>query len=141
MEFTTFLNILGASIGFMSAGFFAVGATTLTAKDIYSTVVMRHTINDHWYKAVSSQRAEYMAGSALLLFAFLVQLASNVVPKDVSPTFLASSTCAWLTLGLFCLVLLLAALLFRRSVSASCSTKVHDMWKQEVASHEQRNPK
>ncbi|MFI5446433.1 hypothetical protein [Polaromonas sp. UC242_47] len=139
MEATTFLNILGASVGFISAAFFALGSVTLTAKDIYSTVVVRHTINEHWYKAVSNQRAEYLAGSALLFLAFLIQLIANLVPKGASYSFLNSPVCAWLSLGLLVLLLLMAAILFRRLAAASCSRKVRDMWEQKIASYGQKN--
>jgi hypothetical protein len=141
MELATFLSILGASLGFISAAFFAFGAATLSAKDIYSTVVVRHTINEHWYEAVSKQRAEYMVGSALLLLAFLVQLASSLVPKDASAPFLTSSTCAWISLAILVLVLLTAALLFRYTAAASCSSKVREIWELEIASHEKQNAK
>ena len=139
MELATFLNILGASVGFVSAAFFAFGSATLSVKDIYTTVVVRHTINEHWYKAVSKQRAEYMAGAALLISSFLIQLAANVVPKHAPPIFPSSSNCAWLLLVSLVVALLIAALLFRHFAAESCSRKVREMWEQELAAYEKRN--
>ena len=127
MLLVTFLNILGASVGFISAAFFAFGAATMSPKDIYSTVVTRYDINQHWYESASKQRAEYMIGAALLFLAFILQLTANLVPKDVSPSFLMPLACAWSLCGTLVILLLLIALLFRHTVAESCIRKVREM--------------
>ncbi len=138
MELATFLSILGTSIGFVSAIFFAIGSISLSPSDIYSTVVARHTINHHLYESISKQRAEYVAGSVLLLLAFCAQMASSLVPKDTSPAFLQSPTCAWLMFGLVITALLLAAILFRHIAARACAKQVRTLWDQKVAATETR---
>lgn len=77
-----------------------------------------------------------MAGSALLFLTFLLQLAANLVPKDLSPSFLKSSVCMWLLYGSLVLVLLLAALLSRRLIAKSCSRQIREIWDQKIASQQ-----
>lgn len=135
----TFLNILGASVGFTSAAFFAVGAATMGPNDIYSTVVVRHDINRHWFESASKQRAEYIVGATLLVLAFILQLAANFVPAQLSPSPLQSSSCAAYICGSMVALILLVSLLVRRSLSNSCSQQVRDMWEQEITARQQQS--
>lgn len=132
------MNIIGASIGFIAAIFFAVGAATMSPKDVYNTVVMRRDINQHWYESVSNQRAEYIVGSTLLFLAYIFQLASNFIPTEWSPYLLQSFACAVSLCCAAVTLLLIVALLARHAIAKSCGKQVRELWEQEIAASQQR---
>lgn len=134
MKCITFLNILAASIGFISAAFFAVGAATMSPTDIYNTVVQRHSINQHRYESACTQRAEYLVGAALLILSFTLNIIANLLPADLSLPLLQPATCAAYMRGsvVVLVLLLLGALLVRLALAKACSRQVREMWEQET---------
>ena len=117
MLLSTFLSILGASIGAMSAMFFAVGALFSSAKDIYEITSMRWDVNQHWADSIAAQRADYIVGAILLLLSFVSQLAANLVPADAAPLLFQPLGCAIAEI-VAALVAVLACSLFLRNANA-----------------------
>ena len=79
MPLSTFLNIFGASIGFLSALFFALGTLRLRTKDIVGIAGTYWDFNQHLADSIASQRAEYIAGALLLLASFSLQFVGKGV--------------------------------------------------------------
>ena len=106
MLLPTFLNILGASLGFLSALFFALGTLRLRTKDIVGIAGTYWEFNQNLADSIASQRAEYIAGALLLLASFALQVAANLVPSTLLPFgfalciigigFLSIAVLAWL---------------------------------------------
>ena len=90
MPLSTFLNILAACAGFLSALFFALGTLHLKTKDIVGIAGTYWGFNKHLADSIASQRAEYIFGALLLVLSFSLQLAANLVPSTLQPSLLQS---------------------------------------------------
>ena len=102
MPLSTFLNLLGAGAGTLSAAFFALGTLQLNEKSILEIAGTYWDFNKHLAASISAQRAEYIIGAGLLLLTFILQIAANLTPPEIQPEALRSQTVAIsLAAGLF----------------------------------------
>ena len=124
MLLSTFLNILGACIGFISALFFAFGALMMTAEKINIIAATYWDANRHWGDSIAEQRADYIAGALLLLLSFLLQLLANLVPSGAQPSLLQPFGCAIAEIVAVAAFLLVCSSLLRGSLSKSTISKV-----------------
>jgi hypothetical protein len=111
MSLATFLSALAACAGFFAACFYAAGAALLTPGKILEVASTHWDANPAWADSLAAQRADYVAGSLLLVVSFALQIAA------VFTTSTRTVACGvgWL-LGAS-LVLLLAAVTLRVSVA------------------------
>ena len=121
MLFSTFLNILGSGVGFLSAVFFAVGTLRLRTKDIVGIAGTYWDFNQHLADSIASQRAEYIAGALLLLVSFALQVAANLVPSTLQPSQLQPFGFALCAIGLAFLII--AVLVWLLCCSLAARTK------------------
>lgn len=122
MLMSTFLSVLGLSVGAMSALFFAAGALFVSTKDLYEITSGEWSVERHvWGDSIADQRANYIVGALLLLLSFGLQLAATLVPSCDSPSPVQplGYTLAEIVVGL---VLVLGCSLFFRHAHAR-STK------------------
>lgn len=91
----TFLNIVAACVGFVSALFFAIGTILMTEKDINKVA------SSGWggfsrgmADSITAQRADYTAGALLLVLSFSLQIVANLVPPALQPELLKPLGCA-----------------------------------------------
>ena len=132
MTLSTFLNILGACIGFMSAVFFSVGATIMTPKLIYKISATYWDFNQHWGDSIADQRADYIAGGLLLLLSFSVQLSANLIPSTLSPSLLQPFGCAIAEIVASISLLLVCSFLLRNAIAKSTKRQVHQIQKEAL---------
>lgn len=85
----TFLSIVAACVGFVSALFFAKGTILMTEKDINKVA------SSGWggfsrgmADSITAQRADYTAGALLLVLSFSLQIVANLVPPALQPELL-----------------------------------------------------
>jgi uncharacterized membrane protein len=128
MLLSTFLNILGASIGAMSAMFFAVGALFLSKKNIYEITSMKWDVHQEWADSIADQRADYIVGALLLVLSFLSQIAANLAPPTSAPSLLQPFGYAIAEIVAVVAVLLVCSLLFRR-VNANATKEALRKWR------------
>ena len=94
------LTIMAASVGFVSAIFFAFGSISTGPEEICLQATPYWDFSEPVARALSAQRAQNIVGSIFLVIAFLLQIAAVVVPPSVSsplPQWLRN----WLALVLF----------------------------------------
>lgn len=137
MLLTTFLNVLGACIGFMSALFFAFGALVMTAEKINIIAATYWDANQHWGDSIAEQRADYIAGALLLLVSFALQLSANLVPSSIAPSLLQPVGCASAEIVAVIAFLLVLAVLLRNFVARRTKEKVHRLIAADLAAQEQ----
>jgi len=138
MTLSTFLNILGACIGFMSAVFFSVGATMMTPKLICKISATCWDANQHWGDSIADQRADYIAGGLLLLLSFALQLSANLVPSTLSPSLLQPFGCAIAEIVAAISFILVCSVLIRNAIAKSTKRQVRQMQKKELEAEEQK---
>ena len=136
MTFTTFLNILGASVGFMSAVFFSIGAMTMTPEKIFKVAATYWDANQHWGDSIADQRADYIAGALLLLLAFSAQLSANLIPSASEPSLLQPFGCAIAEIVAALALLLVCSVLLRNAISKSTRQRVRQLQTEELAAQE-----
>ena len=136
MTFTTFLNILGASVGFMSAVFFSIGAMTITPEKIFKVAATYWDANQHWGDSIADQRADYIAGALLLLLAFSAQLSANLIPSASEPSLLQPFGCAIAEIVAALALLLVCSVLLRNAISKSTRQRVRQLQTEELAAQE-----
>ena len=136
MLLSTFLNILGACIGFMSASFFAFGALVMSAEKISAISATYWDANQHWGDSIAEQRADYIAGALLLLLSFASQLAANVVPPTSAPSLLQPFGCAIAEIVSALAFLLVCSVLLRNAIAKSTKQKFHQRQAEELAAQE-----
>ena len=125
MLLSTFLNILGSSVGLLSALFFALGTLRLRTKDIVGIAGTYWDFNQNLADSIASQRAEYIAGALLLLVSFALQLAANLVPSTLQPPpQLQPFSCALSAIGLALLAIAGLSWFLCRSLSAKTKSAV-----------------
>lgn len=137
----TFLNILAACVGFISASFFSVGVLRMKIEDMaYSATILWDT-NQHLADSIASQRADYITGALLLVLSFSLQLAANLVPPALEPSLLQPAGCA--AAGIVALIsgLLLASVLLRNAVAKSTKASVHALLESEARQEGRPNRK
>lgn len=139
MTLSTFLNILGACIGFMSAVFFSVGATMMTPELICKISATYWDANQHWGDSIADQRADYIAGGLLLLLSFSLQLSANLVPSALSPSLLQPFGCAIAEIVAVISFLLVCAVLLRNAISKSTKRQVHQMQKEQLEAERKKS--
>lgn len=125
MPLTTFLNILGASVGFMSALFFAFGALAMTSEKINVIATTYWGANKHWGDSIAEQRADYIGGALLLLVSFTLQLSANLVSQNIAPSHLQPLGCASAEIVAVIAFLLVLTILVRNFVAKSTKEKIH----------------
>ena len=87
MLMSTFLSVLGLSVGAMSALFFAAGALFVSTEDLYEITSGAWDVERHvWGDSIADQRANYIVGALLLLLSFGLQLAATLIPSCGSPS-------------------------------------------------------
>lgn len=125
MSFQVFLNLIAASLGFFAACFFVVGIAHLRAADI------KRIASSGWggfsqplADSFATQRAEYLAGSILLVLSFMAQLAANLINPELKPAALSAMEQAVGLIGAIVLVLLLLAIALRYGVARCTKTRV-----------------
>lgn len=87
MTLPHFLNVLSACIGLVAALFLCLGTARLSNQAIWLLSTTFWDFNPHVAKALSAQRAEYVAGAALLVLTFVIQLAANVYAASAEQYF------------------------------------------------------
>ena len=137
MLLSTFLNILGACLGFISALFFAFGALMMTAEKINIIAATYWNANQHWGDSIADQRADYIAGALLLLLSFSSQLAANLVPSTLQPSLLQPLGCAIAEIVAVVLALLVSTVLLRNAVAKTTKTEVRRLQAEKIAASEQ----
>lgn len=137
MLLSTFLNILGACVGFMSALYFAFGALMMTAEKINIIAATYWDANRHWGDSIAEQRADYIAGALLLLLSFSAQLAANLVPPAFAPSLLQPFGCAIAEIVAATALLLVCSVLLRNSVAKSTMKQVHILQEAELEKEKQ----
>ncbi len=137
MLLAAFLNIIGASLGFLSAMFFAIGALGMHPQKIMQISSSYWDANQHWGDSIAEQRADYIAGALLLLLSFSSQLAANLVQPDTAPSLLQPRGCAIAEIVAVVLVLLVSTGLLRNAVAKSTKRKVRQLQAEKLAAQEQ----
>lgn len=138
MLLSTYLNILGACLGFISAMFFAIGALGMHPQNILKISTSYWDANQHWADSIADQRADYIAGALLLILSFSSQLAANLVPSDAAPSFLQPLGCAIaeiiavVSFLLICSVPFYSALPLQRPLDKKCSNCKRKNWRQKI---------
>ncbi len=127
MPLSTYLNIFGASIGLMSALFFAFGALMMSPDKIGLISSSYWDENLHWRDSLAEQRADYICGAILLLLSFSCQLAGNFVPPAFTPYILNTFSCAISGIVGSFIILLLCFILLRRVIATKTIQKVQKM--------------
>lgn len=127
MPLDKYLGILGACVGLLSALFFAFGTLRLRYKDIVGIAGTYWDFNLHLADSIASQRAEYIVGALLLLLSFSLQLAANLVPPDIGPSFLQQFDAAVLAILLAVSATAFLSWLLVASVSARTQQKVRKL--------------
>ena len=136
MLLSTFLNILGACIGFMSASFFAFGALVMSAEKISVISATYWDANQHWGDSIAEQRADYIAGALLLLLSFASQLAANLVPPTSAPSLIQPFGCAIAEIVAFLAFLLVCSVLLWNAIEKSTKQQVRQCQTEEMAAQE-----
>lgn len=136
MTLSTFLNILGSCIGFMSAVFFSIGALFASPKDIYETTSMKWDVNQHWADSIAEQRADYIAGGLLLLLSFSLQLSANLVPLAAQPSPLQHFGYDIAEIVAVIAFLLVCSVLFRNANAKTTKEKLRQWRIEELAALE-----
>jgi len=136
MPLDTFLNILGACIGFMSASFFSVGAMMMTPAKIEKVAATYWDANQHWGDSIAEQRADYIAGGLLLLLSFSLQLSANLVPSATAPSLLQPFGCAIAEIVAVLVFLLVCFVLLRNAIAKSTKQSVRRMQAEKLAAQE-----
>ena len=137
MQLSTFLNIFGACIGFMSASFFSVGAMMMTPEKIQKVAASYWDANQHWGDSIADQRADYIVGGLLLLVSFSSQLAANLVPLSAEPSLLQPYGCAIAEILPLLSLLLVCSVLLRNAIAKSTRQSVRQMQAEKIAAAEQ----
>ena len=136
MTFTTFLNIMGASVGFMAAIFFSIGAMTMTPEKIFKIAAAYWDANQHWGYSIADQRADYIVGALLLLLAFSAQLSANLIPSASEPSLLQPFGCAIAEIVAALALLLVCSVLLRSAISKSTRQKVRQLETEDLAAQD-----
>ncbi|TRZ92075.1 MAG: hypothetical protein D4R84_13045 [Rhodocyclaceae bacterium] len=136
MLLTTFLNILGACVGFLSAIFFSIGAMIMTPMNIHKIAASYWDANQHWGDCISEQRADYIAGGLLLLLSFLLQLSANLVQPTAEPYLIEPLGCAVAEIATAVSFLLICSLLLRNAVAKNTKQQVRQLQMEELAAQE-----
>jgi hypothetical protein len=135
---STFLSLLAAFTGTLSAIFFAVGTLSLSGENIRDLATTYLGVNKSIGVALSNQRAEYAVGAFMLIATFALQVASNLVPSNVQPEFLQSHLNA---IGLACGILVICTLASRfwcKWLSARMNQRVTALLEDRIAVMEGR---
>jgi len=133
MLLSTFINILGACIGFMSASFFAFGALVMSAEKINVIAASYYDANRDWGDSIADQRADYISGALLLLLSFSSQLAANLVPPTSEPSLLQPYGCAIAEIVAVVALLLVLSVWLRLAVARTTKQKVHRLQELRIA--------
>ena len=133
MPLSTFLNILGASIGLMSAVSFSFGAMMMTPTNIRKISVMYMDANQHWADSIADQRADYIVGGVLLLLSFFLQLSASLVSPTVDPSLLQPFGCAIAEIAATLAFLLVCSFLLRNAIAKSTRQEVRKIQTEELA--------
>ena len=137
MLLSTFLNVLGLSVGAMSALFFAAGALFVSTKDLYEITSGAWDVERHvWGDSIADQRADYIVGALLLLLSFASQLAANLVPSTFEPSPLQPFGCAIAEIAAALALLLVCSVLLRSAIAKSTKSQVRQMQSAVIAAQE-----
>ncbi|MEI6302803.1 MAG: hypothetical protein WCR74_15275 [Betaproteobacteria bacterium] len=136
MLLSTYLNILGACLGFISAMFFAIGALGMHPQNILKISTSYWDANQHWADSIADQRADYIVGALLLILSFSSQLAANLVPSDAAPSFLQPLGYAIAEIIAVVSFLLICSVLLRAAVAKTTRQKVQQLQKEKLAAED-----
>jgi len=139
LTLSTFLNILGSCIGFLSALFFAAGAIFTSPKLVFNIAKSYWDINSHWADSICDQRANYIAGALLLLLSFSSQLSANLIQPETQSLPFQPFGCAIAEIIAVLTFLLLCAVLLRNAVAKSTKETVRRMQVEALAKEELEN--
>ena len=125
MSAQTFLSLLAASTGFVSALFFVLGPIDFKIKDIVSIASSAYGgFSRAFANSLAAQRADYIVGALLLVLTFSLQIAANLIPISLQAgTFLSFDNGIYAIVFLTC-ALLLIALAFRAVLAKSTRKKI-----------------
>ena len=137
MPLSTFLNIFGACVGFMSASFFSVGAMMMTPEKIQKVAASYWDANQHWGDSIADQRADYIVGGLLLLLSFSLQLSASLVPSAAQPSLLQPFGCVIAEIVAALAFLLVCSVLIRHSIAKSTRQSVRQMQTEKISAAEQ----
>jgi hypothetical protein len=127
MLLSTFLNILGSCIGFMSAVFFSIGAMMITPAKIERVAATHWDTNQHWGDSIAEQRADYIVGGLLLLLSFSLQLSANLVSSTTESSLLQPFGCTIAEIVAAFVFLLVCSVLLRGAIAKSTKYKVRQI--------------
>lgn len=130
MPVEQFLNVLGSSVGFMAALYFALGVLRSSDNDLYHITSMKWDVNQHWADSIAEQRADYIVGSTLLLVSFFLQLAANLAPSSAQPSLLQPLGCAIAEIVVVVACLLVCSLWYQ-SAKAKATKAILRQWRAE----------
>lgn len=136
----TFLSILAACVGFLSAAFFSVGVLQMKTQDIANLATMFWDANQHLADSIVSQRADYTIGTLLLVLSFSLQLAANLVPSTLQPSLLQPVGCAVAEILALLAYLILLSVLFRNAVKKSTKSSVDILLAKAIAKQNPTKP-
>jgi protein-S-isoprenylcysteine O-methyltransferase Ste14 len=137
MLLSTFLNIVAACVGFLSATFFALGVLRTQPAAIYAIAKPKWDFNPSLADSIAEQRANYIVGAPLLVLSFSLQLSANLVPPTLQPSLLQPVGCVLVSIGLaFSAIALLSRYLCRRIAEKTKQT-VRQIEKARKAQKEQ----
>jgi len=121
----TFLSLLAASIGFLSALFFILGPIDLKIKDIISIASSAYGgFSRAFANSLAAQRADYIIGALLLVLTFSLQIAANLIPASLQAGIFLSFDNGIYVIVLLTCALLLIALAFRAAFAKSTRKRI-----------------
>ena len=119
MSLASLLQIVAACLGIIGSMFFGIGVMRQSVSNMAAISGTYFDYNPSMITAVAAQKADYLFGGCIIVFAFSTQLASFMVPDDVrlfSPE--VSNAIPWIALVsvvvLFVVLARVAKLLGRR---------------------------
>lgn len=125
MSAQTFLSLLAASIGFLSALFFILGPIDLKIKDIISIASSAYGgFSRAFANSLAAQRADYIIGALLLVLTFSLQIAANLIPASLQAGIFLSFDNGIYVIVLLTCALLLIALAFRAAFAKSTRKRI-----------------
>jgi len=134
MLMSTFLNVLGLSIGAMSAMFFAAGALFVSTEDLYEITSGAWDVERHvWGDSIAGQRADYIAGALLLLVSFVLQLSATLVPADPAPSPFQPTGCAIAEIVSALVAVLVCSLFLRNAHAHATRSKLRKLRAEEMS--------
>jgi len=135
MTFSAQLETIAASIGFLAALFFGLGALVIRSKEIIDISSTYWDYNENLQKSLVAQRADYIIGALLLLASFLIQVYLGFTSTSVTEPIRVLGTSYSFVLILVSVVILMAFVV-RKIVRKLTNTKVSFLRKKQLKEDE-----